>query len=145
LEKLHKSSGKRKKKQPAIFAEWRTGVCPHLEQPFLRKTGHGFLSLNTSALAERTQRKRPHDRHCKKSPQSTAGGLQFQTITSVGTTVLLTWTAVAGRTYQLQFNTNLTQSSWITVTNIIATNSVASACDTIGSDVDRFYRVVLLP
>ena len=64
----------------------------------------------------------------------TRGGLAF------------TWAALTGLTYQVQFNTNLTQTNWVDFGDpVIATNSTASASDVIGPDRQRFYRVVLLP
>jgi len=57
-----------------------------------------------------------------------------------------TWLALTRRSYQLQFNTNLTQTNWSNTGGLItATNSTASASDTIGADSQRFYRVVLSP
>jgi hypothetical protein len=56
--------------------------------------------------------------------------------------VLLTWTAPAGKTYQLQYTTNLNQTNWISLgSTITASNTVMSATNAIGSDKQRFYRV----
>ncbi len=63
-----------------------------------------------------------------------------------GRGINLSWTAIAGRNYQLQFKTNLVQPGWLNLGGPVgATNTVTSAADTIGSDQQRFYRVVLLP
>jgi RHS repeat-associated protein len=71
---------------------------------------------------------------------------QFQSVARSDSTITLDWTAIAGRTYQLQFKTNLTQSSWNNSGSpTTATNSTAAASDAIGQDLERFYRVVLLP
>ncbi len=57
-----------------------------------------------------------------------------------------TWLALTGRSYQLQFATNLTQTNWSNTGGLItATNSTASASDTIGAALQHFYRVVLSP
>ena len=59
---------------------------------------------------------------------------------------MFTWSAVAGRVYQMQFKTDLTQGTWTdSGSTIHATNTTATASDAIGSDSQRFYRVVLLP
>src|SRR6185503_18910724 len=59
-----------------------------------------------------------------------------------GTNVTLTWLALAGRSYQLQFTTNLAQTSWINVGSaVIATNTTTSADDPMGIDAHRFYRL----
>jgi len=58
---------------------------------------------------------------------------------------MLTWLALAGRSYQLQFTTNLTQTNWSNVGGtIVATNTTASAPDAIGVDRQRLYRLLLL-
>jgi hypothetical protein len=58
---------------------------------------------------------------------------------------LLVWKADVGRTYQVQFATNLNQSTWNTLTSVTASNWTGTASVTIGPDPRRFYRVVLLP
>jgi len=69
----------------------------------------------------------------------------FKSITPNGGALLLTWSAVAGRLYQLQYKTVLTQTNWNNLgTAITATNITASASDVL-IDSQRFYRVVLLP
>jgi uncharacterized repeat protein (TIGR03803 family) len=70
----------------------------------------------------------------------------FQMVAQAGATLTLTWSAVAGRTYQVQFRTNLDQPNWNNLGGTInATNVTASLVATIGPDPQRFYRVFLLP
>ncbi len=70
----------------------------------------------------------------------------FQSVTHAGNTISFTWSALLGRSYQVQFTTNLTQTNWRALAlPIAATNAIATASDTIGADRQRFYRVVLLP
>jgi uncharacterized repeat protein (TIGR03803 family) len=70
----------------------------------------------------------------------------FQSVTRAGGTITLTWSALAGQTYQLQFKTNLNQMNWNNLGSvIIATNSAATALDPIGPDPQRFYRVKIGP
>ena len=70
----------------------------------------------------------------------------FQSVAKVGGTIALTWSALAGQTYQLQFKTNLNQTSWNNLGSVItATNSTATALDSIGPDPQRFYRVKIGP
>jgi len=76
----------------------------------------------------------------------TASPPAFQSITRNGSTIAFTWSAVAGRAYQVQFKTNLTQSTWTDLGSaILGTNTTATASDSIGTNRQRFYRVVLLP
>jgi uncharacterized repeat protein (TIGR03803 family) len=58
----------------------------------------------------------------------------------------LRWTSVAGQSYQLQYNTDLSSTNWNDLGSVVlATNGVMSAFDLIGSDLQRFYRVGVLP
>jgi len=68
----------------------------------------------------------------------------FQTVTRANGRIIFTWSAVVGKAYQVQYETNLTQPNWINLVGVTATNSLATASDSIGPDPRRFYRVVLL-
>jgi len=69
----------------------------------------------------------------------------FRGIEREGQTVVLTWTAVAGNLYQVQYKMVLTQADWNDLgTPIPATSNTASTSDPVTS-TQRFYRVVLLP
>jgi hypothetical protein len=60
-----------------------------------------------------------------------------------GTTI--TWRALAGETYSVQFKSELGNSSWTDLTgNVTATGPVATKLDA-SIPTQRFYRVVLLP
>jgi len=70
----------------------------------------------------------------------------FQTMTSANGQITFAWSAVAGRTYQVQYTTNLTQAIWHNLGSPIpATNGTLTTSDTIGSNGRRFYRIGLLP
>ena len=60
--------------------------------------------------------------------------------------VMLTWPAVGGHTYQVQYKTNLNQTVWNTLINVTVTttsdNGLASI--PIAKDPQRFYRVIPL-
>ena len=60
--------------------------------------------------------------------------------------VTLTWSAVAGQTYQAQYSDELTPSNWSLLTKpAVATSGAMTATDSDGitSSAHRFYRVVL--
>jgi Bacterial Ig domain len=58
----------------------------------------------------------------------------------------LKWSSVPGRTYRLQYKTNLLDANWTAVTpNIVATGSVVTATNPVGTTSRRFYNVLLLP
>ena len=69
----------------------------------------------------------------------------ISTVTKTNGNFTLTWTALAGRSYQLQYTANLTLTNWINLgTPLTAITNTATAPDTI-SKAQRFYRVKLLP
>ena len=51
-----------------------------------------------------------------------------------------------GRAYRVQFNTDLTQTNWSNlVLRLTATNKTMIAVDSVVTDPQRFYHVLLLP
>jgi DNA-binding beta-propeller fold protein YncE len=54
----------------------------------------------------------------------------------------LTWNAVNGHTYQIQYKTNLTQGAWVNLTNVTASSWNGTASIPVCSDPRRFYRIV---
>lgn len=58
--------------------------------------------------------------------------------------LLLKWNSLTNRVYQLQYSTSLNPPVWHDLGEpVTATNSIATAFDTIDSDKQRFYRVSL--
>jgi hypothetical protein len=79
-------------------------------------------------------------------PMSDNSPLQFQTMTLNNGTLSLNWNAQAGRLYQVQYTTNLTQIHWINLGGVLSTaNSSIMANDDTAAATMRFYRIVLLP
>ncbi len=69
----------------------------------------------------------------------------IQTTTEAGNTIIFGWNAMPGQMYQVQCETNLTQSDWNNLGGAItATNSTIFEVDSI-SNSQRFYRIVLMP
>ena len=65
--------------------------------------------------------------------------------TSSNGTFNFIWSAVSNLTYQLQYTLDLSSTNWTDLGSpITATNSSASTTDIIGSDAQRFYRVMLV-
>ncbi len=63
-----------------------------------------------------------------------------------GGTFSLSWSSIAGRSYQVQYRTNITQVGWINLGSPVTANStIASTTDSIGSNARRYYRVGLVP
>jgi hypothetical protein len=70
----------------------------------------------------------------------------IQSVVISNSSVVLTWSAIAGQSYRLQSRTNLTDSTWNELSpDIIATGSTASGTDTSGTGIQQFYRVRVLP
>jgi uncharacterized repeat protein (TIGR03803 family) len=56
----------------------------------------------------------------------------------------LTWSAVVGQTYQMQYCANLIQGGWSNFGGtIVATNATMLTIDPAPTDLQRFYRIVL--
>jgi len=67
----------------------------------------------------------------------------FIGVTTTNGNIHLTWSALPGQNYQIQYKTNLSQSTWSNLGGVItATNSTATASDSIGPDRQRFYQVL---
>jgi hypothetical protein len=60
----------------------------------------------------------------------------------IDNTFEVTWNALAGKIYQVQFKTNLNQVDWINLTTTTATNWTGNISIPMGSDPQRFYRVI---
>jgi len=71
----------------------------------------------------------------------------FKTITLADGSATLTWSAVAGQAYQLQYSTNLAQASWNSFSKpIVAPGGTMTKTDyDAAGSPQRFYRVVLFP
>jgi uncharacterized repeat protein (TIGR03803 family) len=70
----------------------------------------------------------------------------FQSITRTGNIMRVTWSAAAGLTYQLQFKTDLTSATWTNLGGLrTASGPTVTVSDAVGANVQRFYRVLLMP
>ncbi|HWX18666.1 MAG TPA: immunoglobulin domain-containing protein, partial [Candidatus Binatia bacterium] len=70
----------------------------------------------------------------------------FQSLKLSNGQLTMTWNGATGFTYQVQYNTDLTQLYWSNLGSpIFATNNIVTGYDTIGPNPQRFYRVSLLP
>jgi hypothetical protein len=57
--------------------------------------------------------------------------------------IMLTWTTLTGRSYQLQYSTNLIKTNWFNLGSATnASGSTMSATDSV-TNSQRFYRVLL--
>ncbi len=71
----------------------------------------------------------------------------IHSIVGAGTTnVVLTWSAISSRTYQVQYKTNFSATNWSAIVpNVVATGITATLTDHPPAGSPRLYRVGLLP
>jgi hypothetical protein len=75
-----------------------------------------------------------------------AAPMVMQMVVGDGGVMTFNWSAVAGQSYQLQYKTDLNQTNWNNLGSVTtASNTLASAFDTIGPDNQRFYRLMAVP
>lgn len=67
----------------------------------------------------------------------------FQGIARNGNEVTLSWSAISGRTYRLQYKDALNDPTWKDLTTVIANGGVATRTEPIGAG-QRYYRIVAL-
>ncbi len=66
--------------------------------------------------------------------------------TLTGAIINLTWNSVPGASYQVQFTTNLAQQNWVNLGGpISASANTTTTNDTSPADLQRFYRLQVLP
>jgi uncharacterized repeat protein (TIGR03803 family) len=67
-------------------------------------------------------------------------------VAQAGNTVLITWSSIAGQSYQVQYNSNLASTNWINVTpQITATTNTTMISDTNTPSQQSYYRIVEFP
>jgi hypothetical protein len=70
----------------------------------------------------------------------------IQKVGRSGNTINFSWASAVGRSYQVQYRTNLTQVGWLNLGSpIAAVSTTTSSSDTIGTGPRRFYRISLVP
>lgn len=70
----------------------------------------------------------------------------METISISNDVVTITWSAIGGQTYRLQFQTNIVGTNWNDIPpDVTATGPTATNTDTISTNAERYYRVRLLP
>ena len=78
-----------------------------------------------------------------RAQNTLAGPLQFTTATFESGSVSLTWSAVPGYAYRVQYKDDLAAPSWTTLGNPVnAVGETASVTDTPAAIAHRFYRVI---
>lgn len=70
----------------------------------------------------------------------------LQSVACTNGMISFAWNAIAGQPYQVEYTADLTQLGWSNLDSVITTtNPTATASDTIGTNGQRLYRVLLLP
>jgi sugar lactone lactonase YvrE len=70
----------------------------------------------------------------------------FQTTTLTNDMLTLTWSAAVGQILQVQYTTDLGQTNWTNLGDqFVCTSSTVSVPDSVASDAQRLYRVLVTP
>jgi hypothetical protein len=73
-------------------------------------------------------------------------GLAFQPVHRAQDTIVLTWSALSGITYQIQYTADLNAPNWTNLgAPVTATEGTVTVSDAITTLPQRFYRIVQLP
>jgi hypothetical protein len=106
-------------------------------------SNYGFFSLAHDWAGNSESMKNVADTTTTVSNPSTP---LFNSVSQKDGLVTLSWTALAGRDYQLQARPDLASGTWSNLgAPLTATNSTLSASDPSNSAAAKFYRVILLP
>jgi tripartite motif-containing protein 71 len=69
----------------------------------------------------------------------------IQTVAQTNGNIIFTWSALAGCNYQVQYMSDLNSSNWNNLMKVTATNYTSTISDIAPPDLQRFYRIELLP
>jgi len=70
----------------------------------------------------------------------------ISSISVVETNVIITWSAIANTTYRVQYKADLNETMWHDLADdVVAAGGTASKIEPLGSDAQRFYRVLVSP
>jgi hypothetical protein len=70
----------------------------------------------------------------------------IESIIASEASITIRWSAVAGRSYLVQYTSKLDEPMWSDLgSDVIANGSTATQADVTTSGTERYYRVVLLP
>jgi hypothetical protein len=70
----------------------------------------------------------------------------IESITESGSSATITWQALAGKNYRVQYKNDLNASTWNNLSgDVTATSGLASKVDPFGSATERYYQVIILP
>jgi hypothetical protein len=107
----------------------------------------GALANTTTNITVRvTDNGLPPLHDTKSFAVTVASAPVIQDISLSNNVVTITWTAIAGQTYRLEYNSELNGNSWTNLPpDVTATGPTASNSDSILSATQRFYRVFVVP
>jgi hypothetical protein len=72
--------------------------------------------------------------------------LEIEAVALTDQTLTLTWRASPGKTYRVEYKTDLRKVAWNTIPiTIVATNHQATIVDPLGAGPLKFYRIVEAP
>jgi hypothetical protein len=105
-----------------------------------------FVDTTNNITVQVTDNGSPHLSDSKSFAVTVVSRPVLQSIVLSNDVVTITWSAIAGQIYRVQFNEHLSATAWTDLPpDVMATGSVASKSDTVDSAIQRFYRVRPLP
>ena len=105
-----------------------------------------FVDTTNNITVQVTDNGSPHLSDSKSFAVTVVSRPVLQSIVLSNDVVTITWSAIAGQIYRVQFNEDLSATAWTDLPpDVMATGSVASKSDTVDSAIQRFYRVRPLP
>ena len=70
----------------------------------------------------------------------------FESVALSNSVLTLTWSAISNETYRVQYTTNLAGTNWSELSpDVAASGPTATQTDSVSSDLQRFYRILVLP
>jgi hypothetical protein len=71
---------------------------------------------------------------------------QLQVVVQSNRSIFFSWFALTNTTYQIQYQTNLSQTNWINLGSpILGSDSIVTITNSIGTNKQQFYRLTLAP
>jgi hypothetical protein len=110
-----------------------------------RRTGYGPVTTVTNVLNGALQRFYRVELVTYQSlAQPLIRSLSVQSLSVASNKVNITWSAVAGHVYRLQYKANLTDANWLDVLpDVTATGVTMTTTNIVGTAPQRFYRIWL--
>ncbi len=113
-----------------------------LDQPDWDNLGGIITALGTTTTASDAIGPAPR-RFYRVTLLASSPAPVIESVTQANGTIAFTWNSTPGRSYLVQYTSSLDQPDWNNLSTAVAFDYTTTAYDLIGSDFQRFYRVIL--